>query len=159
MAAGRPKPIVPRPPEVTNWRGRQALVELGGPHLMLADIGDDNRLMIGNGPDPFDDILAVQNAVMGVMQGEILPSTAPIATIPFRVTGRAWTTFEQLGQDGFDVSDNRHIGSRALCRSLRGRHVDMHDLGMRDPLVWPCPVTRSSKRAPMATNKSHSDTA
>ena len=39
MAAGKPKPMVPRPPLERKVRGRVAVDELGSPHLMLAHLG------------------------------------------------------------------------------------------------------------------------
>jgi hypothetical protein len=42
IAAGRPKPMVPRPPELIQRPRLFELVELRRPHLVLADIrGDD----------------------------------------------------------------------------------------------------------------------
>ena len=43
-AAGRPKPIVPRPPEVSQRRGALEAQAVGRPHLVLADVGRDDRL-------------------------------------------------------------------------------------------------------------------
>ena len=57
MAAGRPKPIVPRPPEVIICRGMAPAVELGGPHLVLADAGRDDRLALGLAVDLLDHVL------------------------------------------------------------------------------------------------------
>ena len=48
--------------------GAKALEELGGPHLVLADIGDDDGIMAGHGADLLDDVLAVQDAIVGVVQ-------------------------------------------------------------------------------------------
>ncbi len=42
IAAGSAKPIVPRPPEVMSERGVVVLVVLRFPHLVLADVGDDD---------------------------------------------------------------------------------------------------------------------
>jgi hypothetical protein len=42
IAAGSAKPIVPRPPDVMSERERVVLVVLRFPHLVLADVGDDD---------------------------------------------------------------------------------------------------------------------
>jgi hypothetical protein len=47
IAAGRPNPIVPSPPEVMNERGPVAAQVLRGPHLVLTDAGGPDRLAIG----------------------------------------------------------------------------------------------------------------
>ena len=44
MAAGTAYPIVPRPAGVQPGVGALVLDELGGPHLVLADAGDVDRL-------------------------------------------------------------------------------------------------------------------
>ena len=46
IAAGKPKPIVPRPPEETQVRGVRERVVLARPHLVLADLGADDRLAV-----------------------------------------------------------------------------------------------------------------
>ena len=46
IAAGRPKPIVPSPPELIQRRGSVELVELRRPHLVLADVRGDERLAL-----------------------------------------------------------------------------------------------------------------
>ena len=59
-AAGRPKPIVPRPPQVI----RAAAVEqvmLGGPHLVLADVGDHDRVAAGDAVDRLDHVLGLDD--------------------------------------------------------------------------------------------------
>ena len=46
IAAGRPKPIVPRPLLVSQRARLVELVELGGPHLVLADADGDHRVAV-----------------------------------------------------------------------------------------------------------------
>ena len=47
IAAGSAKPMVPRPPEVMSVRALVVLVVLRLPHLVLADVGDDDGLALG----------------------------------------------------------------------------------------------------------------
>ena len=47
IAAGRPKPIVPRPPELIQRRGSVEVEVLRRPHLVLADVGGDDRVAAG----------------------------------------------------------------------------------------------------------------
>ena len=54
IAAGRPKPMVPRPPDVMKERGRFDRVMLGDKHLVLADISDDDRILALQG---FSDLM------------------------------------------------------------------------------------------------------
>ena len=44
MAAGKPNPIVPSPPEVSHWRGRENGIRLRRPHLVLPDVGRHDRV-------------------------------------------------------------------------------------------------------------------
>ena len=46
IAAGSAKPIVPRPPDVMSERGAFVVVVLRFPHLVLADVGDDDRVAV-----------------------------------------------------------------------------------------------------------------
>ena len=42
IAAGRPKPIVPRPPELIQRRGLAKSKYCAAPHLVLADVGGED---------------------------------------------------------------------------------------------------------------------
>ena len=46
-------------------RGVVVLVVLRLPHLVLADVGDDDRLALGDAPDVVDDVRGVEVAVVG----------------------------------------------------------------------------------------------
>ena len=56
MAAGRAKPMVPRPPEVIRACSGAVGVVLGLPHLVLADVGDDDGSAAGELPQVVDDV-------------------------------------------------------------------------------------------------------
>src|SRR5215203_3093426 len=49
IAAGRAKPMVPRPPDVMSERGLVVVV-LGLPHLVLADVAHHHRVAVGEPP-------------------------------------------------------------------------------------------------------------
>ena len=62
--------MVPRPPEVTSERGNLVLEVLGLPHLVLADVCDDDGFFFAAGgdgfaPDVVDDVGGVEVAVVG----------------------------------------------------------------------------------------------
>ena len=46
IAAGKPKPIVPAPPLLSQWRFERVRTELRGPHLVLSDVGGDDRIAL-----------------------------------------------------------------------------------------------------------------
>ncbi len=65
IAAGSPKPIVPEAARGDERARRLVVVVLRLPHLVLADVGDDDRLALGDAPDVVDDVRRVEVAVVG----------------------------------------------------------------------------------------------
>ena len=57
IAAGRPKPIVPRPPELIQRRGLVEVEVLRRPHLVLADVGGEDRVAAGRLVERLDHVL------------------------------------------------------------------------------------------------------
>ncbi len=87
MDAGRPNPMQPSPPEETSVRGFLKLVVLGYPHLVLADVGDDNVLAPGAVPKLLDNELRLQAAIATVAQRVFgfkdLDACEPFGTVDF----------------------------------------------------------------------------
>src|ERR1700748_398227 len=67
IAAGRPKPMVPRPP---------ALIQRRGPHLMLADVRTDERVAVGQLPELLDHILRLDDLALAVVLEAIFRAPA-----------------------------------------------------------------------------------
>ena len=58
--------MVPRPPEVISERGAFVLVVLRFPHLVLADVGDDDGVDVARFvPQIVDDVRGIEVAVVG----------------------------------------------------------------------------------------------
>ena len=66
IAAGTAKPMVPSPPELIQVFGLLVADEVRGPHLVLADAGDVDRVRAGDRAEPLDDVLRGERPSAGV---------------------------------------------------------------------------------------------
>ena len=81
MAAGKPNPIVPKPPEVNQVRGFIPFKILRRKHLMLSNIRRDDRLMLGQLIELFDNVLRFGDFVILIIgQRMSLPPFARFAS-------------------------------------------------------------------------------
>ena len=149
MAAGRPKPIVPSPPEVIQRRGCVEAQAVGRPHLVLADVGGDDRVArrrrARRAPPRRRCAAAGRRASRRIRSHQA-------ASRPGRPRRRPRSRPARASR-----SPRSGCGRRRSCRSRRV-DVDVHDLGARGELAE-SPVTRSSNRAPTATIRSASSIA
>ena len=109
--------------------------ELGGKHLVLADIGSDIGIALGNLIQGFDDALRLDVLAVAVIGQAILRLPAMDALPPFLqgfLIRPIFTFVEHLAhfaEDLFGLADDRYINVDIL--GDRGRiYVDMDDLGM-----------------------------
>ena len=109
-----------------------APVKLRGPHLVLAYVGGDDGIALGEVVELVDDLLHAQAALLLVAKG-----------IFFLVAGQVRQPLLgiQLGdplvefdQRGFGIADDLHIGHDHLVH-LGGIDVDVDDLGVLTKLV------------------------
>ena len=104
-----------------------AQVVLRGPHLVLADVGGDDRSAAGHRVQLSENLLRLQRAILAVLKRKLLFPLAYLVK-PLGVVG--WLYLGQDGiEDAFGVADNRHIrrlGFADLCRV----DIDVDDLGV-----------------------------
>ena len=131
MAAGSAKPMVPRPPRGDERARGVVLVVLGLPHLVLADVGDDDGLLgaaggVGLAPDVVDDVGGVEVAVVGqvddVADGGVAFHGVDLAE-PAGV-GVLRQQREEEFEDLFEVADEGDVGADVLV-DLGGVDLDV----------------------------------
>ena len=118
IAAGSAKPIVPRPPDVMSFRGIVVLVVLGFPHLVLAHVGHDERLALGDAPEVVHHVrgvevpgrvrhrLDVAHRRVALELGDVLDPRLAVALGATTGTSDA----QRLGH----VADERHVDADVL---------------------------------------------
>ena len=127
-------PHRPEPTGVEPGVGALVLDELRGPHLVLADAGDVDRLRAGDGAEPLEDVLRGERATLrlGVAQRErLLPAGDPLAPLgvvaaPARVVVGV-DGLDEVGEDRLAVTDDRDVGPAVLGDLRRV------DVGVDDP--------------------------
>ncbi len=145
---------------MTSERGPLVLVVLRLPHLVLPDVGDDERAPVGGAPQLVDDVRGVQPAVVvaHVRMSRYARSRRCIAPMRSRhgaCGARPRRLRRARASDVAHVADEAEVARARSCRSRR----DRSRRGSSSP--WPrrssrLPVTRSSKRMPSATMRSAS---
>lgn len=118
---------MPNPPRGEEVPWLIAQVVLRGPHLVLADVGGDDRSAAGHRVQLSENLLRLQRAILAVLKRKLLFPLAYLVK-PLGVVG--WLYLGQDGiEDAFGVADNRHIrrlGFADLCRV----DIDVDDLGV-----------------------------
>ena len=154
MAAGKPKPMVPAPPLLIQWRFVARPAELGRPHLVLPHVGGDDRLAPGERVEAVEHVLGAQAALLRVLERVLLApalahcrsqsAVSAISTCGIRssITRRASPWIETSGLtilSNSAASMSTWIFTASVQKSERR------------------PVMRSSQRAPIAMMRSQSD--
>ena len=128
IAAGTPKPIVPRPPEVSQCRGRSMLQVLGRPHLVLADAGRPDHVAVGGQvAQPLDHVLRLQRLRVAVAERVLAASTPRTCVEPLarpsagRRSSRDCERLGQLRHDQLQRAHDRDLRRAGSCRSRPGR--------------------------------------
>ncbi len=107
--------------------GTTELVELGGPHLMLADANGDVGIHVGRDVAERLDGMLLQDAVkVVVVLQRVFRFQLFAVFLPIRDVGLL-NDLVQLGQHLFDVTANRNVRGLVLVQ-LRRIDVDMNDL-------------------------------
>ena len=117
--------------------GRRNPPYLRGPHLVLAHVGDDRRVVAGSLADLVDDEVGRQLAVApgaGTVPGRLLRFGAPAVELG-EVGGPALRSDlgherDQGGQHAFDVAHDRDLDGHVLA-DLGRVDVDVNDPGVR----------------------------
>ena len=107
--------------------GLVVLVELRGPHLVLADVGGDDRLAFGQFVELVDHLLHAEAALLLVSERELLLVAVELGQ-PLGGFERA-DLLVDLGKRGLGVADDHHVGHDHLA-AFRGIDVDVDDLGV-----------------------------
>ena len=109
----------------------------GQPHLVLADVRDVGRLVVGQFPDPLDDVVRRQQALAprpGAVPRRRLRIALPVGQLIEILATRVWRGFGhhrgERSQDPPGVTDDRDLDGDVLA-DLRGVDVDLDD-----PCVW-----------------------
>ena len=154
IAAGSAKPIVPRPPEVIELPRLIVLVVLRLPHLVLADVGDDERAALGEPPQVVHDVrgeAAGRRAACVWMSrtARVALAARRCARSHARAVARAARAASSASSVVAHVADERDVDAHVLVdlgadRSRRGSSSRC------GAYVSSLPVTRSSKRMPSA---------
>src|SRR3954462_14632798 len=114
------------------------VVVLRAPHLVLADVGGDDRVATGRRVHRLDHPLRLDLVVLGVLVAErvlLLPGMdlLPPGVEPTAVGLDRAVLLGQLGQDLLGVSDDRDV-RRDVLRDLGRIDVDVDELGARGEL-------------------------
>ena len=158
IAAGTAYPMVPAPPEFSQVYGVLVRDELGGPHLVLADTGNVDRLRTHNLAEPLDHVLRGQRPVRRSVRtraGTCRASSSTCCHQPVDVrfghvvAGRS----RARRSTSFAVAHDRHVRDAVLA-DLSRVDVGVDDRGLRRERVDSLPVTRSSNRAPSVISRS-----
>ena len=133
IAAGRPKPIVPKPPE-RHPRARLGDVRvLARPHLVLADLGADDAFGSRGEPvdrlhrrlrqDDFFRCAVVQRELLAPVVDRVHPRLGLGLGAGLAQLG------DERGQHWLGVADDGHV-DRLVLADLGGIDVDVDDLGL-----------------------------
>ena len=127
IAAGRPKPIVPSPPEVIQRRGRSKRRRLAA-HIWC---WPTSVVTIASPLTASSASSAASAALRGGAVGAPAVDPLPPGVEPRRV---ALVGRRDRGQRALRAADDRHVGGDVLA-DLGRVDVDVHDLGARGELV------------------------
>ena len=141
LGADRRRQAEAHRPEAAGVDPATRLVEavvLRGPHLVLADVGGDDRVALGRPVHRLDHELGLDLAVLAGLVDErvlLLPAAQllPPGVEPGAVGLQRPVLAGQLRQHLLDVADDRDVGADVLG-DLRRVDVDVDDLGVRREL-------------------------
>ena len=128
IAAGKPYPIVPSPPEVIQVRGclKQKCWAV---HIWFCpDFRDDDRISLQELTHLPYDILRVKSAIGRAFQGMVL-LPVPDLLKPGFLMPVLFEHGEHVPQDRLYIADNRHVDTLVLADFSRV-DIDMNDLCM-----------------------------
>lgn len=103
------------------------LIELGGPHLVLADVGGDDRIAAGDLVEFVDDLLHSQAALLAV--GERVFLFPAIDFFKPRAGIEPGDAFVDLDKCGFGIADDFDVRVDHLVH-FGGVDIDMDDFGV-----------------------------
>src|SRR5581483_8871986 len=130
------------------------VVVLRLPHLVLADVGHNQRLAFGSTPEIVDHVGGVEMAIVGqvlnVADGGIALQLAKVLQ-PLFVLARL-QFLEQLAHDGAHIADQRHVNFHVLV-DLGGININVDLLGLRSAMrrsaSWIMVLTQASPCMPI----------
>ena len=106
--------------------GLVVLVELGGPHLVLADVGRDDGFAFGLLVEFVNDLLHAEATLLAKRKRELLLVAIEVGE-PLGGFERL-NVFDELGEGRFGIADDLNVGTNHLVH-LGGVDVDVDDLG------------------------------
>ena len=105
------------------------LDELRGPHLVLANAGDVDGVRTGDLAELLDHVFRPQAAVALRAVAQRVGACGRRPNRPTRRSCRSCRGVsyvaqhrDEVGDDGFDIADDRHVGDAGSCRSRPGRY-------------------------------------
>ena len=153
MAAGETEAHGAKAPGTDERTRPRELVELGRPHLVLADLGGDDGLALGQPGDDLHHVLGLDlvrrggigQRLFGLPGGDALqPGRADPGRRGGRLGRGRFQALAQGGEEAFAIGHHRDVHGHVFL-DRGGVDVDVHDLGVfgeladlaRDPVVEP----------------------